>query len=40
MRRLGDLANSVQHVRDTVASFGGTLEHAWATAGVTTSSPC
>ena len=33
MRQLGDLASSVQHVRDTVVGFGGTLEHAWATAG-------
>jgi uncharacterized protein with GYD domain len=33
MRQLGDLAESVTHVRKTVNGNGGKLEQAWATAG-------
>ena len=33
MRELGDLGGAVQQVRETVSGVGGTLEHAWATAG-------
>jgi len=33
MRQLGDLAETVTHVRKTVNGNGGKLEQAWATAG-------
>jgi uncharacterized protein with GYD domain len=37
VRRLNDLGESIAYVRETVTSVGGTLEGAWATAGLTTS---
>ena len=33
MRKLGDLGDTVAHVRETVTRNGGTLQTAWATAG-------
>jgi uncharacterized protein with GYD domain len=33
LREIGDFASTVAMLRETVIGVGGTLEHAWATAG-------